>query len=132
METKEIDAGTHILLDINDVDANLLGDKDFIESVMVEAAKKTGAKVLHSYFHHFGEQFGVTGVVAVSESHLSCHSWTEWNFISIDIYLCYGMDPTIASNHLIEVFNSKDYDIKIIKRKARLGIPALNFNDGYS
>ena len=118
MATEEIEAGVHVLLDINNIRPELLYAQDFIEHAMVSAARKANATILHSYFHHFGGQWGVTGVVAVSESHLSIHTWPEWGYASVDIYLCRGMDPRICAKYLVEIFESTSYNMNVITRKA--------------
>lgn len=117
---KTLVSGTHILLDINHVSAEKLRDDKFVRDSMIQAAKDAGANILHDYFHHFGGQWGVTGIVAVSESHLSIHTWPEFNYASIDIYLCRGMDPRVAADSLIKSFDSHDYDLQVIERLARV------------
>jgi S-adenosylmethionine decarboxylase len=115
---QRIDAGQHLLLDLHNVAPKLLMHEEFVRNAMLKAATKTKAKILHSYFHHFGNNYGVTGVVAVSESHLSIHTWPEWEYASIDVYLCYGLDPKIAADSLVDSFSCKLYDIKSIVRQA--------------
>ncbi len=40
-------------------------------------------------WHLFGgEHAGVTGIVALSESHLACHSFPEHGGITLDLYTC--------------------------------------------
>ncbi len=40
-------------------------------------------------WHLFGgEHAGVTGIVALSESHLACHSFPEHGGVTLDLYTC--------------------------------------------
>jgi len=39
-------------------------------------------------WHVFGGPAGVTGVVALSESHLACHSYPESGYLSLNLYTC--------------------------------------------
>ena len=39
-------------------------------------------------WHLFDEPGGVTGLVALSESHLACHSYPEAGYLSLNLYTC--------------------------------------------
>ena len=68
--------GTHLLLDLNECDSGLLDELDVIEAAMVDAAREAGANILGRSFHKFTPR-GVTGIVAIAESHLAIHTWPE-------------------------------------------------------
>ncbi len=87
---------THILLDIFEVSPTLLQDSEFIEKTLIESAKEAKATVLHSFFHKFGGEGGVTGFLALAESHISIHTWPENSFASIDIFMCGESNPQKA------------------------------------
>ncbi|WRU97667.1 adenosylmethionine decarboxylase [Priestia filamentosa] len=80
---------------------NKLNDMDFIEKTFVDAALKSGAEVREVAFHKFAPQ-GVSGVVIISESHLTIHSFPEHGYASIDVYTCGEMDPNIAADYIAE------------------------------
>ena len=60
--------GTHLLLELRDCDPQLLDDLTYIREVMVNTAGEVGATIVGEAFHKFSP-YGVTGVVAISESH---------------------------------------------------------------
>ena len=84
-------AGTHLLVDL--WGASNLGDPDVIDSALRAAAIRAGATILHSHFHHFSPNGGVSGVVVLAESHISIHTWPERNFAAVDIFMCGACDP---------------------------------------
>jgi S-adenosylmethionine decarboxylase len=84
-------AGTHLLVDL--WGASNLSDPAQIDTVLREAAVKAGATILHSHFHHFTPNGGVSGVVVLAESHISIHTWPERNFAAVDIFMCGACDP---------------------------------------
>lgn len=84
-------AGTHLLLDL--WNAQNLCDPDCIDSALREAAEAAGATILHSHFHHFSPNGGVSGVIVLAESHISIHTWPERGFAAIDIFMCGSCDP---------------------------------------
>jgi S-adenosylmethionine decarboxylase len=67
---------------------------------LIDAARAAGARVLSAHFHHFGAAAGVTGVVVLSESHISIHSWPEHRYAALDIFMCGAARPELALEHL--------------------------------
>jgi len=84
-------AGTHLLVDL--WGASNLGDPAHIDAALREAALAAGATILHSHFHHFSPNGGVSGVVVLAESHISIHTWPERNFAAVDIFMCGCCNP---------------------------------------
>lgn len=98
-------AGTHLLLDLWGA-ANLT-DPELIDHALRDAAEAAGATILHSHFHHFGPDGGVSGVVVLAESHISIHTWPERDFAAIDIFMCGACNPYHSVPVLKEVFAPK-------------------------
>lgn len=96
-------AGTHLLLDL--WNAENLCDPDLIDSALREAAEAAGATILHSHFHHFSPDGGVSGVIVLAESHISIHTWPERAFAAIDIFMCGACDPYRSIPTLKAAFN---------------------------
>ncbi len=84
-------AGTHLLVDL--WGAANLADPDLIDRALREGAEVAGATILHSHFHHFSPNGGVSGVVVLAESHISIHTWPERDFAAVDIFMCGACDP---------------------------------------
>jgi S-adenosylmethionine decarboxylase len=87
-------AGTHLLVDL--WGASNLCDPDLIDRALREAAEAAGATILHSHFHHFSPNGGVSGVLVLAESHISIHTWPERDFAAIDIFMCGACDPHLS------------------------------------
>jgi S-adenosylmethionine decarboxylase len=84
-------AGMHLLIDL--WGAHNLTDPARIDRALRDAALAAGATILHSHFHHFGPDSGVSGVVVLAESHISIHTWPERDFAAVDIFMCGACDP---------------------------------------
>ncbi len=83
---------------------------------MLDAAEETGATVIGEIFHQFSPQ-GVTGVVAIAESHLCIHTWPEYGYAAVDIFTCgEGFDPTEASRIIVDRLESRDHDVTEVMR----------------
>ena len=99
--------GKHLILELKDCDAILLDNLDFIRESMLHAASSTGATVIGDTFHKFSPQ-GVTGVLAIAESHLCIHTWPEYEYAAADIFTCgESFDPNDAADVIIERLKSK-------------------------
>ncbi|AQS87794.1 S-adenosylmethionine decarboxylase proenzyme [Neoasaia chiangmaiensis NBRC 101099] len=87
-------AGHHLLIDF--WDATNLDDPSKIDATLCEAAVTAGATILHSHFHHFTPNGGVSGVIVLAESHISIHTWPERNFAAVDVFMCGACDPNLT------------------------------------
>ena len=101
--------GRHILVEFNGCCPEILNDVAVIESAMVEAARKAGATVIQSSFHHFSP-FGVSGVVVIQESHLAIHTWPEYQYAAVDLFTCgETVDPWVSFDHLKTAFKAANH-----------------------
>jgi len=83
---------------------------------MVGAAKAAKCHIVDVVFHNFNPH-GISGVVVIAESHLSIHTWPEYNFASVDIYTCGNeVDPWKAYNYLLKHFKAKGVTALELKR----------------
>ena len=99
--------GRHVIAEMWDCDSEILNDMGKIEQIFVDAALKAGAEIREVAFHKFAPQ-GVSGVVFISESHLTIHSFPEHGYASIDVYTCGDIiDPNVACDYIAESLNSK-------------------------
>lgn len=98
--------GRHVISELWGCDFEKLNDMEQIEQIFADAALKSGAEIREVAFHKFAPQ-GVSGVVIISESHLTIHSFPEHGYASIDVYTCGDMDPNIAANYIAEALGAK-------------------------
>ncbi|WP_147803612.1 adenosylmethionine decarboxylase [Alkalicoccus halolimnae] len=92
--------GRHVIAELWQCNIDRLNDVTFIERTFVNAALEAGAEVREVAFHKFAPQ-GVSGVVIISESHLTIHSFPEHGYASIDVYTCGDIiDPNVASDYI--------------------------------
>lgn len=46
-----------------------------------------GGTIVRSVFHQFSP-WGVTGVVVITESHVTVHTWPEHGYAAVDVFSC--------------------------------------------
>ncbi|WP_043934139.1 adenosylmethionine decarboxylase [Bacillus sp. EB01] len=98
--------GRHVISELWGCDFEKLNNLDYIEQTFVEAALRSGAEIREVAFHKFAPQ-GVSGVVIISESHLTIHSFPEHGYASIDVYTCGDLNPNVAADYIAAALNAK-------------------------
>ena len=94
--------GTQLLLDLNECNPELLDNMDYIRQAMMGAAEEAGATIVGQSFHKF-DPIGVTGIIAIAESHLCIHTWPEYGYAAADIFTCgKGFKPQRAADLIIQ------------------------------
>ncbi len=116
-EGRELHAlGTHLLVELRDCKPGCISNVKQVTDAMVGAAKAANATIVDVSFHEFNP-FGISGMVIIAESHLSIHTWPEYNYAAVDIFTCGDViNPGDAARYLIERFESSNPSIVEIKR----------------
>ncbi len=108
--------GRHILIEAYECDPGTLDNVEIVEQVMVNAALRAGAEVREAAFHKFSPQ-GVSGVVVISESHLSIHTWPEFGYAAVDVFTCGDrVDPMVAVDYIRDEFKARRALTSEVKR----------------
>jgi S-adenosylmethionine decarboxylase proenzyme len=107
--------GNHLLLEVYGIEHNLLNDGISLQGVMERGIERAGMTILNIFQHCFYPQ-GVTIVIALSESHVSCHTWPERGCIAIDVYTCGEGNPKLVALELLKYFNSDNYKLRQLDR----------------
>jgi S-adenosylmethionine decarboxylase len=112
--------GRHLIAEFADCNGQKLADVDFIEDCLNEAVRKSGATIVRSVFHRYNPQ-GVSGVIVIAESHLSIHTWPEYNYAAVDFFTCGdSVDPYKAYEYMKQMLDSKTSHLNELDR----GIPS--------
>lgn len=108
--------GNHYLIDYYDCSKDTLSVVEEIKKIMLETGKIGNLHIVGECFHQF-KPHGVSGVLILKESHFTIHTWPEYNYASVDLYLC---DKTIniakITEYLSKKLNAKNYKINEIDR----------------
>ncbi|MFQ5847802.1 MAG: adenosylmethionine decarboxylase [Candidatus Methylomirabilales bacterium] len=108
--------GRHLLVELYGCDPELLKKVGAVREIMVTAAKACKATVVDVAFHEF-KPFGVSGVVVIAESHLSIHTWPEYQYAAVDIFTCgETINPEQAVEHIAGCFHCPHPSIVEVKR----------------
>jgi S-adenosylmethionine decarboxylase len=107
--------GKHLLLEVYDVNFNLLNDSISLQEAMERGIERAKMTILNIFQYCFQPQ-GCTIVIALSESHVSCHTWPEEGCIAIDVYTCGDGNPKLIAIELLKYLNSYNYSLREVYR----------------
>ena len=106
--------GRHLILEY--WDAVNLNNPELVERALTEAALAGGATLLSVRTHQFAPQ-GVSGVAIIAESHISIHTWPEYDYAAVDIFTCGDrVDPHKINEVLAKYFRPKRQNVTEILR----------------
>lgn len=106
-------AGTHLIVDL--YEAENLDDLSLIEKTLLHCVEVAGATLLHIHLHRF-EPNGISGVAVLAESHISIHSWPEYGYAALDIFMCGAARPELCVDVLKQAFKSRRVHVQALLR----------------
>jgi S-adenosylmethionine decarboxylase len=114
--------GTHIIVNMYGVNPEKISYVRTVKEIFDNVVKAADLTVLGESYKQF-EPYGVTGILLLSESHLSIHTWPEKETALMDIFTC-SIDG--GGNHkeraekalekLVLEFKPDEYIYRVIKR----------------
>lgn len=102
----QIPLGNHVTLDMFccQCEEIILADASKGLSILSELGKYF--KPLSVDVHQF-QPYSYTGLMMLEESHISIHTWTQFQFASLDLYTCDGKIPQQAVAYAVAMFRPK-------------------------
>ncbi|MFN9500584.1 MAG: adenosylmethionine decarboxylase [Chryseotalea sp.] len=83
---KQFAFGQHALGKLVACSPNTLADLSSFQLFIEKEINRLQLNPLGNVYHQF-PQGGFTAVVCLAESHLSVHTWPEYNFVTFDVFL---------------------------------------------
>lgn len=80
--------GTEWLIEASGCDKAALRDENIVCGIMDRIVADLGLKSVGSVWHKFDGEGGVTGLIALTESHLACHTYPEYGTATFNLYCC--------------------------------------------
>lgn len=114
--------GTHIVADIivdKNVFKNILSNIFFshFDEEICASLIKNNMTLLNKVVHFFdGPEGAFTSLYLLSESHLSFHSWPEYNYIAVDIFTCGKCQPKNIIDDISLILNARKINIRTLNR----------------
>jgi S-adenosylmethionine decarboxylase len=113
--------GPHLVLEAYGCDKSKLSDLTKISEVLDAYPDKLAmTKIMPPYvFRYSGavpDDWGVSGVVLIAESHISIHTFPDKEFVTLDIFSCKDFDVDAAIEYFCSQFNPSSYEKQVLLR----------------
>lgn len=113
--------GPHLLLEASGCKKEVLTDIELLSSVLDQYPPRMQmTKIMPPYvFKYQGEvadDWGLSGIVLIAESHIAIHTFPEKGFITLDIFSCKDFDTRQAVDYFVDCFNPTNWDEQLLMR----------------
>jgi S-adenosylmethionine decarboxylase len=109
--------GTEWLIEAENCDAEKLRSIAVLREVFMRVVSDLNLKTLGAgIWHQFPGEKGVTGLVALTESHLACHTYPEYRFATFNLYCCRTRPEWNWQEILSEMLDAKTVNVQKIER----------------
>ncbi|MGC9009057.1 MAG: adenosylmethionine decarboxylase [Sulfolobales archaeon] len=107
--------GKHVFGDLYECDPDLLSDPVFLENIVKEASVIGNMNLLEIRSWKIGLGVSVIGIVL--ESHISIHTWPEYQYATVDVYSCGAhTDPEKAFDFIVKALKAKRVEKRSVDR----------------
>jgi len=108
--------GWHLFGELYGCPKELLMRLGPVKEIMERTVEEAGLKPVGDVFHQY-EPFGVTGVILISASHFSIHTWPEHNYAAVDIFSCSNEgDPERTFEILCKHLKPRNFSKRLLER----------------
>lgn len=124
--------GRHLILETWGCCMEIIDSVDVVKGILIKATESAKATLVEVVCHRFSP-YGVTGVAILAESHISVHTWPEYGYAAVDIFMCGNtINPQHAASFITQAFHAQETSLLELKRGdflskcPRKGKPAKN------
>jgi len=108
--------GTEWLVEAAGCSSEALRDVEALRSVFSRIVNDLELKTIDEVWHKFKGEGGVTGLVALTESHLTCHTYPEHMIATFNLYCCRTRPEWDWEENLIELLGAASVRVVKIER----------------
>lgn len=111
----------HLIIDGYGNNPHILQDEDFLYKLLDSYPSQIGMTKISSpfVFRYAGgnpEDWGITGIVFIAESHISVHTFVERRYVNIDVFSCKDFDAERTVQDLKDKFQLIRFRSRLINR----------------
>lgn len=113
--------GLHVIGELKTKQTQLLIDVEAAHNFINNRIRFYELHKLGDHYHSFGADSGFTGIVCLTESHISIHTWPEHDYVTIDIYLSNYLQVNEGKaknffNDCLDYFQTESFNVTELKR----------------
>ena len=111
--------GTEWLIEATGCEPERLRDESLLRDLFDRIIADLGLKAIDSVWHTFPGEAGVTGLIALTESHLACHTYPEHGSATFNLYCCRTRPEWDWKTNLAETLGATAVTVTKIERGER-------------
>ncbi len=108
--------GTEWLIEATGCEPKRLRDESLLRDLFERVIGDLGLKAIGELWHKFPGESGVTGMVALTESHLTCHTYPEHGTATFNLYCCRTRPDWGWESHLRSALSAGTVSVTRIER----------------
>lgn len=114
--------GPHLLLEGYGAPKEKLQDLGLLGDILDRFPEKlTMTKIMPPYVFKYNggevkDDWGISGIVLIAESHIAIHTFPEKGFFTLDIFSCKDFDIRDAVNFVVDELQPKYFDETLVTR----------------
>ena len=108
--------GTEWLIEAAGCIADVLRDESILRSLFDRIMDDLGLTSIGAIWHKFEGEGGITGLIALTESHLACHTYPEHGTATFNLYCCRTRPEWDWEGHLKELLGAHRVLVQRIER----------------
>ena len=109
--------GTEWLIEAEDCKAAKLRDLSVLQSVFSGIIADLGLKTVGEInWHKFDGEGGITGLAMLTESHLACHTYPEYQAATFNLYCCRSRPEWNWEENLKKLLEAESVNVQKIVR----------------
>lgn len=116
--------GTEWLIEASGCEAAALRSESALRGLLDKVICDLGLKSIGSVWHKFDGEGGVTGLVALTESHLACHTYPEHGTATFNLYCCRSRPEWDWAVNLKNFLGATGVNVTRLERGEGAGMPA--------
>ena len=98
----------HLLVELYDFKQ----EKKTIQEALFKFASIVCGTSIHCHFKKFENKYAVSGFIMLKESHISIHTWPEYKYAALDIFMCKLFDSNQIKQSISKLFCTENILLK--------------------
>lgn len=109
--------GTEWLIEAENCGAEKLRDLETLQTLFAQIISDLSLKTIGEInWHKFDGEGGITGLAMLTESHLACHTYPEYETATFNLYCCRSRPEWNWEENLSELLGAKNVNVTKIER----------------
>ena len=108
--------GTEWLIEAAGCEPSTLRDEQLLRQLFDRIMSDLGLKSVGAVWHKFDGEGGVTGLIALTESHLACHTYPEHGTATFNLYCCRTRPEWDWEGQLTHSLGARTVEVSRIER----------------